>query len=165
MKCFFVWWHYDEVYVIRHEAIGDNFNVPLARICVQQRQVGLRVAFLEKDAIAMIAALRYMVRYTWKYDTSLARHAQTVAGRARSGRWRSCAKPSIIDEGVRPLREYEGVRPLQVPFKSPSRPRGCGGARRSRRSGFRRQARRAGNPGRRATGLRRDPKGIPRGAR
>ena len=44
------------------------------------------VAFLEKDAIAMISALRYMVRHTWKYNAGMAGHAQTVAGLARSSR-------------------------------------------------------------------------------
>jgi hypothetical protein len=52
----------DEMYVVGHEAIGKDFDAVLPCIDPQQPQIEFLIPGLEEDALAMVAALRDVVR-------------------------------------------------------------------------------------------------------
>ncbi len=50
------------------------------RVCVEQAPIRFSVPLPEKDAFAVVAALRDVVWNAWKDDSSLSRHVWKVAG-------------------------------------------------------------------------------------
>ena len=67
--------HDDQVDVIRHEAVRDDLYFVISRVRVKQGQIGLLVALGEEHAIAVVSALRDVVRQPGEYGASMARHA------------------------------------------------------------------------------------------
>lgn len=73
-------WDDDEMHVIRHQAVREDGHLPDPRIGMQEAQVELRVAVLEKDLLAVITPLCDVVGDTWENDSVLSRHPQKLAG-------------------------------------------------------------------------------------
>ena len=67
------------MYVVRHEAIRDDFNSVLLCIARVVAEVCLVVTLAEKDALAMIAALRDVMGHTWKHDAGMSWHDANVS--------------------------------------------------------------------------------------
>ncbi len=64
----------DEVDVVVHEAVADQFDLILLQIFGEQFEIDGPVVVREEDDLAMIAPLGHMVHPTGNYDTGSARH-------------------------------------------------------------------------------------------
>ena len=57
-----------------------NLETESSGVCVEQAPIRFSVPLAEKDAFAVVAALRDVVWKAWKDDSSLSRHGWKVAG-------------------------------------------------------------------------------------
>ena len=76
-------WNEDEVYVIRHQTIGNYLDVILLRELVEQIQVCRKVPGCVKYTLAAVAALGHVMRDTREHNASLAWHPRTLASLTR----------------------------------------------------------------------------------
>lgn|SRR5688500_18598779 len=70
--------HNDQVNVIRHETVRDDFDAAPARMIVQEFEVPDSVSAVMKHLLSVIPALSDVVGYTWKHDSGVPRHAHTL---------------------------------------------------------------------------------------
>jgi hypothetical protein len=70
--------HHDEVHVIRHQAIRDDFHRVLGRVLLKQAQIGRVVTRCEKHALAMIAPLGDVMRYAREKNACAPRHGREL---------------------------------------------------------------------------------------
>jgi hypothetical protein len=71
-------WNHDQVYVVRHQAVGDDIDGKLPGMLVKQIQVRQMVAATEEHALAVIAPLRDVVGHAGKDNARASRHARTL---------------------------------------------------------------------------------------
>jgi hypothetical protein len=74
-------WHHDEMYMIRHQAIGQHIDRMLARVILEPPQINRAVFAREKYRATAIATLRDMVRKAWTDDARNTRHERTLTAR------------------------------------------------------------------------------------
>jgi hypothetical protein len=80
MHAFVVRGYDNQVHVIRHQAVREDFEAMELGMCVEEAQVRLWIALCQKDALPVVSTLCYMVGNARKYDSAPSWHGRTVVG-------------------------------------------------------------------------------------
>lgn len=70
--------NYDEVYVIRHEAVRNDVDRKPPGMLSKQIQIRRIVAATEENLFAVITPLRDVMGYAWKDNTCMSWHTRTL---------------------------------------------------------------------------------------
>lgn len=106
-------WHRDQVNVVRHQAIGPDFNADFLLSCREQINVGPEVGMLEKSLLPPTSPLRDVVWIAGNYET---RHPWHVLTCRFVAEWNGKACQKAIIQAARDFRESTELWLLSLEF-------------------------------------------------